>query len=151
MELQNFIKILSELDAAITALNETAVKKQAAIIHNKHEEIGKILSEEQKLLQKIENLEAKRIETMKNIKTEYSISDNIINLKRLIQELSKHFTTEVIQKLSVLRNSIKEQSEKLRITNNQNKALIDNSRLFIKTLVTNLRGTANNFVINTKV
>lgn len=107
-EVNELIKIQLE---NLVVLKTTLMEQQKSIINNKAEEMSLILSKEEDIV--------------KQISTQQSLIDNIPGVKEKI-------------KLSPMFKNLKEELLSIISLNHQNRVLVDSSKYFIKTLLTNL-------------
>ena len=149
--MEKFVEILENINSKMLELKEVLLKKQSALVYGKHSEIGETIAQEQELMAQIVRLEQSRIEELKLIKKEYSLSEDTNKLEDLIAVLGQSLPQGIMERLVFLRNSIKSNNENLRKINNQNGDLINNVRQFIRMLFTNIRDAKNSCLINARV
>lgn len=123
--IEELISTLEEENKIYEELIHIAEKKTRIIIKNNLEELQKITEKEQDYVDKINTLEYKREEVVSNVGIVLSRNPKELTLKEIILILKKQPKEQ--QCLSKLRDTLKQNINRLTQINSQNKALIDES------------------------
>ena len=149
--IQKFNLVLESIEKTLRELLDLSGDKQNALVANDPKKMDEISSGEQKLLQKLENLEKERRVILSQLHESYNISHVDEKLADIVRSLSGTVDRNSLIRLIELRNNIKNITDELKKINDQNNTLIGNSRAFIKEVITTLRGSDKSFLINAKM
>lgn len=151
MELKNLFDLLSEQEKNLTQLLNVVVKKQRAIIENNYQALDDSVFQEETILTQIVNVEKKRIELTSKMVQKYQLKVESLKLSHFLDSISKYIPTEMYDEFQELKLSIREKSEKVNKTNEQNMALIEHSREFIKQTLAILTNGSKKQILNVKM
>ncbi|MBA4250797.1 MAG: hypothetical protein C0425_02045 [Chlorobiaceae bacterium] len=151
MELKNLFDLLSEQEKNLTQLLNVVVKKQRAIIENNYQALDDSVFQEETILTQIVNVEKKRIELTSKMVQKYQLKAESLKLSHFLDSISKYIPTEMYDEFQELKLSIREKSEKVNKTNEQNMALIEHSREFIKQTLAILTNGSKKQILNVKM
>lgn len=151
MELKNLFDLLSEQEKNLTQLLNVVVKKQRAIIENNYQALDDSVFQEETILTQIVNVEKKRIELTSKMVQKYQLKAESLKLSHFLDSISNYIPTEMYDEFQELKLSIREKSEKVNKTNEQNMALIEHSREFIKQTLAILTNGSKKQILNVKM
>ncbi len=149
----NTFPLQQSLEIQLSNLNmllDSGKSKQKALISNDMEALQKSLLKEEQLLNIVIVQGENICETIKNLAEENYLEIKHPSLSEFLKCVNEEKDTNV-KVIKMLQNSIKEIVEKVSLTNNQNMALINHARSFIKEMITNLVGLSKKQILDAKV
>ncbi len=138
------------LDSALSELLDLVKKKKDALVSRNAEALNEVNKREESLINKINRLERKRIEILKNA-AGVEEKMNGYDFDKFYSDLASTIPAEIMNSMNTLRNNVKQKAVKIREINHQNMMLINSSREYIKLLFQNLQGEKRSLVVNRKV
>lgn len=138
--MEQLIDVLSTQLANYDVLLALSESKKDAIISNEAEGLQKITSEENTLVGRVQKLDKSRISIMREIGVVLNIADKnytLTHLSELIKGQAEYDT------LIELITGTKERLDKLKLLNNQNKTLLENSLEYIDYSVNVMRSSVD--------
>lgn len=123
--IDEFIKTLDAEYSEYVKLLELSKKKTPIIVKGDIKELQKLTDEEQIVVEQINHLEKKRVETLNDIATVLNKDVNTLKIPKLLEILSKQ-PREQLQ-LKEVHVKLKRVLQDMKITNDRNKILIEQS------------------------
>ncbi|SJZ44301.1 flagellar protein FlgN [Selenihalanaerobacter shriftii] len=123
MEIKRLVQILQAEYEIYQQLYQLSEEKQAIIIDNRVDDLLSIIEDEQAEIEKINQLEEERVETLQEIADRYSLSDGELSFAKLTELISGPNVSE----LKNTRGKILDLLEDLRNINDTNANLIEES------------------------
>lgn len=144
-------EILNLLNESISKLLELSKAKQKVLIQRDHDQLNTISENEQKLLNDISYLNKQQRLITDQIKIEFGVPGAMTSLSDIIELIGHRLDPNIMKKMLIALDSIKENSIRLEKVNEQNKMLIETSRTFIKAIIQAVRGSGNSSLINRRM
>lgn len=123
--MENLMDVLEEEQTVYEQLLQLSMKKTPIIIKGDTVALQQITDEEQDVIDKINHLDKKRQEVMKDIANVMNKDVDTLRIIHLIQMLEKRPIEQ--KRLSSINDRLKETVDKMRRCNEQNKLLIESS------------------------
>mgnify|MGYP000844164544 FL=1 len=123
--IENLISILELESSEYEELLGLSMKKTPIIVSGDLQALQQITDEEQNVVSRINHLESKRLEVIKDIANVMNKDVNTLKLVNLIQMLESR--PEESRRLSAIHDKLKSIVENMKRSNDQNKELIANS------------------------
>ncbi len=149
-ELKSLIGILEQERDGLKRFCEVALRKQKMLIENNHEEFDACIKEEEALLSKLFRSEKEKGLLLKKIFGR-ELTKTERKLKNLMPVLEKIAQKEDAEKLSKLKNEIRNYASELERINNQNIFLIKNARQFLIDTINTLMNEKRATLIDRKI
>lgn len=151
MEMQRLKKNIVSIESTIEKLMEISKTKQTVLIQRNHEELNSLIEKEQQLLNTITNLSKQQKSLTDEIKLEFGLPEETNSLTDILNLINNEIDKDHSIQLKESLKNISEQSVELHKINEQNKMLIEASRIFIKGIIQSVRGSANSSIINRRM
>jgi len=137
---ERLIELLQVQSVLYNELLESARQKKGYIINNNIDSISRVTSHENALIGKLQRAESERQALASNIAKHMRISADGLTLAILISRVND---PSVREQLDCLRVSLRSSMDKLKVLNEQNKALINQSLEYIDYTVNLLRSSVS--------
>lgn len=151
MDIQKLKNSISLIENTIASLLEISKTKQTVLIQRNHNELNTLIEKEQQLLNTIANLSKQQKSFTDEIKSEFGLPKDLSSLTDILDLTKDKLNENDFVHLKSSLNKINEQSAELHKFNEQNKMLIEASRIFIKGIIQSVRGSANSSIINRRM
>lgn len=148
MEIQKLSEIVSIIDVLISKLMEISLIKQKVLIQRDHDQLRALTEQEQKYLNQIFHLTKQQKLHADKLKMQFNLPAEITSLSEIMKLIGGNIDRALVKKILASLKSIKSNSDQLQKINEQNKMLIETSRVFIKGIIQAVRGSDNSAVIN---
>lgn len=123
--MENLMDILEREQAVYEQLLQLSMEKTPILVKGDTEALQKITDEEQDVIDKVNHLDKKRQEVMKDIANVINRDVETLKIVHLIQMLEQRPAEQ--KRLSAINDRLKETVDKMRRCNEQNKILIEHS------------------------
>ncbi|GAB4143327.1 MAG: hypothetical protein Fur0015_11920 [Ignavibacteriales bacterium] len=153
MNKTKLIKILEEQKQNLLELIDVSMKKQKAIIMNNSIALDELNHTDEIVLNKIQNKEKERINLILSMIKEAGLNINQLNektIKHFYTMLKDESTTEEFEKISQLRDELKELVVNAGMINKQNGLLVNQAGSLIKQMVSILFKSQNKPLLDRK-
>lgn len=151
MDTQKLKNSVSSIETTIEKLLETSKTKQTVLIERNHEQLNSLIEKEQQLLNTIANLSKQQKIFSDEIKNEFGLPKEMNSLTDILDLIKNKLNENDFVHLKTSLKKINDQSAELNRFNEQNKMLIEASRIFIKGIIQSVRGSANSSIINRRM
>lgn len=151
MKTQKLPEILNTINETLIKLLELSEEKQKVLIQRDHDQLNTLSEKEQKYLNDISLLTKQQKVCTEQLKIEFELPRNMTSLTDMIEVIGNRLDIDYRRNILITLNEIKKISIGLERTNEQNKMLIETSRVFIKTIIQAVRGSGNNSLINRRM
>lgn len=137
INLTDFVKILKQL--------------QTSIVHNDVDEIELTIEQEERILHRIKNCEANRVEAVNNALNHYDIETEKTEALDKLADILMAIDPEVYTEFNELRAALLEKVKEVLLLNQQNEIIISNSRKFIRDLIKSVLGSKKENFFDRKI
>ena len=132
MEPKELITILQDQKNNLNQLFSAVSQKQRSLVSSNYELLEDSIMKEERILVNIQQSEKLRVKTLESLYKEFSISANSTRLQDFLEKTRKIIGDDIAANISRLENEIKDIIMRINNVNQQNKYLIEQSRMFIK-------------------
>lgn len=151
MEIKKMIEVLLMIDSVISRLLNLCKLKQQALINRDEAQLNKLIENEQVLLNNIAHLTKQQKYFIDKLRTQFNLPADQNSLTEVIEAINGYLPEHGKEKILSLLKLIKSKGAEIQLLNEQNKVLIETSRIFIRELVKAVRGSDSNSIINRKM
>lgn len=135
METKELKESLDNQKKNLTMLLSAALQKQQALVNLDYPGLEEAILKEEKALSSVNEAEKGRLKILGDFYTKHSISNETFRLAEFIEKTKGMLDKESSGRISASEKELKELITRISTINQQNKFLVENSKVFIKETV----------------